>query len=123
MRHIGFINGIFKVSPNVIINPNIYYTTQAKSKEMVLGLNAAYDLSGDGSKQLIGGLYYRYQDAVIPAIGIEINNLRFTFTYDVTTSSLKNFNHSFGASEFNLLKKGFYDTYNGARRQTLCPSF
>ena len=123
MRHIGFINGIFKMSDNVIINPNAYYTTQAKSSELVLGLNAAYNLSGDGSKQLIGGLYYRYQDAVIPMIGLEINNIRFTFSYDVTTSSLKNFNNSFGAAEFNLLKKGFYNDYNGNRQQSLCPTF
>jgi type IX secretion system PorP/SprF family membrane protein len=123
MRHIAFINGIFKMNENVIINPNIYYTTQAKARELVLGLNAAYNLSEHGEKQLIAGLYYRYQDAVIPMIGLEINNMRFTFSYDVTTSSLKNFNHSFGASEFNLLKKGFYNEFSGDRRQSLCPTF
>lgn len=123
MRHIGFLNGIFKLNEDVIINPNIYYTTQAKSSEWVLGMNAAYNLSGDGSKQIIGGLYYRYQDAIIPMIGLEINNIRFTFSYDATASSLKNFNHSFGASEFNLLKKGFYNEYNGDRKESLCPTF
>jgi type IX secretion system PorP/SprF family membrane protein len=123
MRHIGFLNGIFKMNENVIINPNIYYTTQAKSSELVLGLNGAYNLSGDGSKQLIGGLYYRYGDAVVPMVGLEINNIRFTFSYDVTTSSLKNYNHSLGASEFNLLKKGFYNEYFGDRKQSLCPTF
>lgn len=123
MRHIGFLNGIFKVDENVIINPNIYYTTQASSSELVLGMNAAYNLSGDGSKQIIGGLYYRYQDAVVPMVGLEINNIRFTFSYDVTTSSLKNFNNSFGAAEFNLLKKGFYSDYNGNKQQSLCPTF
>lgn len=123
MRHIGFLNGIFKMNENVIINPNVYYTTQAKSSELVLGLNGAYNLSGDGSKQLIGGLYYRYGDAVVPMVGLEINNIRFTFSYDVTTSSLKNYNHSMGASEFNLLKKGFYNDYFGDKRQSLCPTF
>lgn len=123
MRHIGFLNGIFKMNENVIINPNVYYTTQAKSSELVLGLNGAYNLSGDGSKQLIGGLYYRYGDAVVPMVGLEINNIRFTFSYDVTTSSLKNYNHSLGASEFNLLKKGFYNEYFGDKRQSLCPTF
>jgi type IX secretion system PorP/SprF family membrane protein len=123
MRHIGFLNGIFKMNENVIINPNVYYTTQAKSSELVLGLNGAYNLSGDGSKQLIGGLYYRYGDAVVPMVGLEINNIRFTFSYDVTTSSLKNYNHSMGASEFNLLKKGFYNEYFGDRKQSLCPTF
>lgn len=123
MRQIAFINGIFKINDDVIINPNVYYTTQATASELVLGLNGAYNLSEHGEKQIIAGLYYRYQDAVIPMIGLEINNTRFTFSYDVTTSSLKNFNHSQGATEFNVLKKGFYSDFNGDRRQSLCPTF
>lgn len=123
MRHIGFINGIFKMSDNVIINPNVYYTTMAKASDFMFGMNAAYNLSGDGSKQIVAGLYYRYGDAIIPMIGLEINHIRFTFSYDVTTSSLKNYNHSFGADEFNLLDKGFYSQFEGDRQQTLCPVF
>jgi type IX secretion system PorP/SprF family membrane protein len=123
MRHTGFINGIFKMSDNVIINPGAYYSTQAKSSELVLGMNAAYNLSGDGAKQIIGGLYYRYGDAIIPMVGLEINNIRFSFSYDVTASSLKNFNNSFGASEFNILKKGYYNDFDGNRQQSLCPTF
>jgi type IX secretion system PorP/SprF family membrane protein len=123
MRHIGFINGIFKMSDNVIINPNVYYTTMARASELMFGMNAAYNLSGDGSKQIVAGLYYRYGDAVIPMVGLEINNVRFTFSYDVTTSSLKNFNHSFGADEFNILYKGFYNQFEGDRKQALCPVF
>lgn len=123
MRHIAFLNGLFKVAENVIINPNIYYTTQAGATEIMLGMNAAYNLSGHGEKQIIAGLYYRYQDAVIPMIGLELNNIRFTFSYDVTTSSLKNFNNSYGASEFNILKKGNYPDYAGDRQQSLCPVF
>ncbi len=123
MRQIAFLNGIYKVNDQVIINPNIYYTTQARASELVLGLNGAYNLSGDGSKQFIAGLYYRYQDAVIPMVGLEVNNMRFTFSYDVTTSSLKNFNHSMGATEFNVMRKGFYNEYFGDKRQSLCPTF
>ena len=123
MRHIGFLNAIIKLNDNVIINPNAYYTTQSKASELVLGLNGAYNLSGDGEKQLIGGLYYRLGDAIVPMIGFELKNVRFTFSYDVTTSSLHNFNGYRGASEFNILKKGFYNEYAGNRRETLCPSF
>lgn len=123
MRQIAFLNGIYKVNDEIIINPNIYYTTQAKASELVFGLNGAYNLSGDGSKQLIGGMYYRFNDALVPMIGLEVKNIRFTFSYDVTTSSLKNFNHSLGASEFNLLKRGFYNEFSGDKRQALCPTF
>jgi type IX secretion system PorP/SprF family membrane protein len=121
MRHIGFLNAIVKLNDNIIINPNAYYTTQAKASELVVGLNGAYNLSGDGEKQLIGGLYYRLGDAIVPTIGFELKNVRFTFSYDVTTSSLHNFNGYRGASEFNVMKKGFYGV--GTDRQSLCPSF
>jgi type IX secretion system PorP/SprF family membrane protein len=121
LRHIGFINAIYKVNDNVIINPNAYYTTEAKSSELVLGLNGAYNLSGDGEKQLIGGLYYRSGDAFIPMAGFELNNLRFTFSYDATTSSLNSFNNYRGALEFSVIKKGFYGVAKD--RESLCPTF
>lgn len=123
LRHIGFLNGLFKMSDVVIINPAAYYTTMAGASEFVLGMSAAYNLSGDGDKQIVAGLFYRYSDAVIPMVGLQISNIRFTFSYDVTTSSLKNFNHSLGAEEFNILNKGFYNQFNGDRQETLCPVF
>ncbi|MBS1731653.1 MAG: PorP/SprF family type IX secretion system membrane protein [Bacteroidetes bacterium] len=121
MRHIGFVNALLKVNPKVIINPNIYFTTQAKAMELMGGLNANYNLSEFGEMQLIAGLYYRYNDAVIPVLGLEYKNIRFTFSYDVTTSSLKNYNSYRGASEFNLIKNGFYP--ENVDRQSLCPKF
>ena len=122
IRHIGFLNGSFLVNNQWLVNPNIYFTTQAKSFEMVAGLNAHYDLSGDGAYQLIGGLYYRYKYAIIPMIGLQWNDLKATFTYDVTTSTLKNYNNGRGAFEFSLIKQGIFNTYNGDRRQSMCPS-
>lgn len=124
IRHIGFLNALLKVNDRVIINPNMYYTNQAGSSEFVMGLNANYNLSGEGGeKQLIAGLYYRAGDAFIPMIGFEINNIRFTFSYDATTSALSNFNHFQGASEFNVIRKGFYSENNSASRQVFCPKF
>ena len=120
-RHTGFINAILKVHEKVIINPNVYYSMQAKASELVLGLNANYNLTEFGEKQLIAGLYYRHNDAVIPMIGFALNNVRFTFSYDATISTLKNFNNYRGASEFNIIKNGFYG--DNADRQSLCPRF
>lgn len=121
MRHIGFVNALLKVNDRVIINPNMYYTMQAKSNEFTLGMNANYNLSGAGEKQLIAGVYYRNGDALVPLVGFEIKNIRFTFSYDVTTSPLRNFNNANGAQEFYLMKKGFYG--DPAGKQVLCPSF
>lgn len=124
MRHIGFVNALLKVNDRVIINPNVYYTNQAKSSELVMGLNANYNLAGEGGEmQLIAGLYYRAGDAVVPMLGFEIKNIRFTFSYDATVSALNNFNNFQGASEFNIIKKGFYSDNNGDSRQVFCPKF
>lgn len=121
MRHIGFLNAIVKVAPNVIINPNVYYTNQTRASELVVGMNAQFNLAESGEKQFLAGVYYRYNDAAIPMLGFQLHNIRFTFTYDATISGLKNFNNYRGASEFNITKYGFYPDNPG--RQSLCPRF
>lgn len=121
IRHIGFLNGIFKVNPRVIIRPNVYFTTQAKAVELSGGINANYNLAEYGESQLIFGLYYRNKDAVIPTAGFETKNISFTFSYDATVSTLRSFNNYRGAFEFSIVKKGFYP--GNVDRQTLCPRF
>ncbi len=123
VRHTGFLNGSFLINNQWLINPNIYYSTQAKSFEMVGGANAHYNLSGQGEYQLIGGLYYRLNDAFIPMVGLQWNDIKATFTYDATTSTLKTYNNGRGAFEFSLIKEGLFDTYLGNKKQSMCPSF
>ena len=122
MRHIAFLNASLKINDRVILNPNAYYTYQAKASSFMLGLTGNYNLSGAGEKQLIAGVYYRYNDAAIAVLGFELNNIRFTFSYDATTSGLRNFNNAQGAQEFNLMKRGFYNP-GGNTKQVLCPRF
>lgn len=121
MRHIGFLNALLKVNDRVIINPNVYFTTQAKATELMFGMNGNYNLSEYGEKQLVAGLYYRLGDAVAPMVGVELNNLRITYSYDATLSSLNQFNNYRGASEISIIKKGLYPQHGD--RQTMCPSF
>jgi type IX secretion system PorP/SprF family membrane protein len=121
VRYIGFLNGSFKLNDLVILNPNIYYTTQAKAQEIVAGMNAHYNLSGDGTYQLIGGLYYRHKEAIIPMVGLGWHDYTFTFSYDATMSSLKNYNNTRGAFEFSLVKQGLINP--SGNRITPCPTF
>lgn len=124
MRHIGFINGIFKLNDRVIISPNIYYTNQDRASEIVGGLIANYNISGEegGQSQFIAGAYYRHKDAIIGIAGFELKNIRFTFSYDATVSTLKGFNKSRGAAEFSIVKKGIYPS-NDVDRKVMCPRF
>jgi type IX secretion system PorP/SprF family membrane protein len=122
-RYIGFANASIKLNDNVIVNPMAYYSSQASASELALGGSLNYNLSGDGVTQLIGGMYYRSGDAMIPMLGFQWNGFRMTFSYDITTSGLKNYNNSRGATEFSLIKQGFYNEGNSAMRQALCPQF
>ena len=121
MRHTGFVNAILKVNDRVIINPNAYFSTQARATELVFGMNANYDLGEYGEKQLLAGLYYRLGDAIVPMVGFELKTIQFTFSYDVTLSPLNKFNGYRGATEFSIIKKGFYP--DNVDRTTLCPKF
>jgi len=124
-RYIGFLNAIIKLSDKVIVNPAAYYGRQAGSREMVVGGNAAYNLSGDGTKQVFGGAYYRFDDAAVFLVGYEIARVRMMFSYDVTTSQLAASNGRRGAYEIGIIYTGLYPnrSFNSARRATLCPSF
>ena len=121
-RSIFFLDAMVKMNDQVILSPGVYYTRQAKSSELVAGLHLNYNLSGDGDQQLIAGAYIRPGDAIIPMIGYQWKNFKFTFNYDATTSGLRNFNTSRGATEFYLQYDGLY-TLMYANKQSFCPSF
>jgi len=121
VRYTGFLNGSFMVNDQWIINPNIYFSEMAKASEIVGGVNAHYNLGGQGESELIGGVYYRYKDAFIPMIGLEYKDYTFTFTYDATVSTLRNYNNTRGAFEFSLIKNGFFS--DRTDRQSMCPDF
>lgn len=124
-RYIGFLNASIKTSDVVIINPGAYYTVQAAVREFMLGGNVAYNLSGDGEKQLFGGAYYRVDDAVAFLVGYQISRVKLMFNYDVTTSALAATNGRRGAYEVSLIYNGLYRNraFDGARRSAICPSF
>ncbi|NDF98046.1 MAG: type IX secretion system membrane protein PorP/SprF [Chitinophagia bacterium] len=123
VRYNGFLNASFKLNDQVIVSPHMYFSVQAAASEWVGGVNAQYNLSGDGEYVLSGGLYYRYNESLIPTIGLGFKEMLLQFSYDATMSSLKNFTNRRGAFEFSLVKQGLADSYRGNRRESMCPSF
>lgn len=109
MRYNIFMNATLKVNDKWIVNPNIYYSRITNASETVLGMNANYNLSGDGTTQLIGGLYYRSGDAFIPMVGYLWKDLKITVNYDATSSALSAYNQTKGAYELSIVKTGLFD--------------
>ncbi|MFW2477246.1 MAG: PorP/SprF family type IX secretion system membrane protein [Sediminibacterium sp.] len=118
-RYTGFVNASMKIEDRWIVNPNIYVSKMSNAWETVVGFNANRDLSGDGAQQLILGVYYRHKDAVIPLVGYQVNDTRFTFNYDATTSNLSSINGARGAYEISIVKSGIFT--NGGRG-VKCPT-
>lgn len=118
MRFNFFVNGSFKLNDQWIVNPNVYYSKMASASETVLGANANYNLSGDGVTQLIGGLYYRSGDAIIPMVGYQWNDFKLTVSYDATTSSLGTYNQTRGAYELSLVTTGLFNQAKAVK----CPT-
>lgn len=109
-RYTAFANASIKIQNLWIVNPNIYISKMGASWETVLGVNANRNLSGDGEQQLILGLYYRNHDALIPMLGYQLNDLKFTINYDATVSTLGNLNGTRGAYELSIVKSGVFNT-------------
>ncbi len=120
MRYTYFANASIKLQDVWIVNPNIYVSKMGNAKEVLLGFNANRDLGGNGAQQMILGLYYRSNDAAIPLIGFQKNDLRITVNYDATISSLKNLNGARGAYELSIVKHGLFPSSSG--RSIKCPS-
>lgn len=122
VRSIGFLDAMVKVNSMIIVSPGIYFTKQGTASEFVGGLHMNYNITGDGKQQLIAGIYTRPGDAFIPMVGYQWRNFKFTFSYDATTSSLKNFNGGRGATEMYMQYDGMY-TLMYANKQSFCPAF
>ncbi len=117
-RYTAFINSLYKTYDGLwILNPNFYYSTIAGSNEFLIGMNANRNISNEGEHQLILGLYYRYNDAIIPMIGYQYQDFKLTVSYDATISELTPYNSTNGAYEISLIKQGIFSS----GKYTKCP--
>lgn len=118
-RFTVFLNGSYKVNDQWILNPNIYVSKMGTAWETVAGMNAHYNLSGDGSSQVIAGLYARLKDALIPMVGYQWNDLSITVNYDATSSSLGTYTQTRGAYELSVIKTG---VFSPTGKSVKCPT-
>jgi type IX secretion system PorP/SprF family membrane protein len=113
--------GSFPVSDVVAINTSIIHQIQNKASETTLG--AALSLNANPGElnptNVYIGSWYRFNDAVIPYVGIEFAGLRIGVSYDVNTSSLKAATGSRGGSEISLI----YIKRKVEQKGIPCPKF
>lgn len=81
--HAGANIPIGDKSNNTFVSPNILYRKQGDFQQMNIGCYFK-------KQSIVGGLWYRGQDAFIMLIGVETGQVRIGYSYDVTISKLTN---------------------------------
>jgi type IX secretion system PorP/SprF family membrane protein len=112
--HAGAVFSAGGSARDVIISPNILYQRQQDFNQLNLGL---YVSRGP----IVGGFWYRNQDAFIILIGVQQGVFKIGYSYDVTVSGLSN--KSAGSHELSLQMQLACKKCKKKFRPISCPSF
>jgi phosphate-selective porin len=103
------------------VNASAIHQIQSKASETIVGAALSLNASGDmdNPTNVFVGSWLRFNDAVIPYLGLEIGSLRIGASYDVNISSLKAATGNRGGSEFSLI----YIKRKAESKGIPCPRF
>jgi type IX secretion system PorP/SprF family membrane protein len=97
--------GRIPVGPYNYLHVAANHSRQAKATNTVIG--GAYALNVNAEEEnpvnVYFGSWYRFNDAVIPYLGLEFGNFHIGATYDINTSSLKPGTNTRGGAEISLI--------------------
>jgi type IX secretion system PorP/SprF family membrane protein len=113
--------GYFAVNDRTTIYGSALHSQQAKSSETLVGGAVGITPNPEALKPatLFGGLWARFGDAIIPYLGVEVNDFKFGFSYDVNVSSLRTASNSRGGVELSLI----YIRRPSTDKSLPCPKF
>lgn len=116
----------FSVTPASYLTLQADYSQQAKFKEVVAGALYGMKLGEDLDHSLYtihGGMFLRWNDALIPVIKIDYSPMSVALSYDANISQLKTSSHGRGGFELSVSYIGFLDRDNSTINAVLCPRF
>jgi len=108
----------------ITVSSSLFSSKQLSYKEFIYGLDLYYDLPIDlyENNKLCIGIYGRYRDAIIPKIGINLNQFSVNVLYDVNISDFAIATNNYGAFEFSI-------SYNwniiskDSKKYFICPKY
>lgn len=69
------------------------------------------------------GSYYRYKDAVIPVVKLDVFPVSISFSYDINTSKLRTASMGRGGFETGVTYINYLNNDNSSKEKTKCPKF
>ena len=113
--------GYFPVSPHATLHMSALHMTQGGASETMLGGAIQLIANPEVEKpvSIYAGSWLRLNDAYIPYLGLEFNDLRIGVSYDLNTSALKTASLNRGGIEISLI----YVRRPSTDRPINCPKF
>ncbi|MHB1920822.1 MAG: PorP/SprF family type IX secretion system membrane protein [Chitinophagaceae bacterium] len=99
---------------------------QGTYSEMMIGglLGFAIQKQGLASNMMIyGGIFLRWNDALVPVIKFDLGTYAFGLSYDANISALKTASQGFGGFELSFSYKGFFTNQNSSLNKVNCPRY
>ena len=105
--------------------PSAVFQVQGPHKEIMFGSFARYGLVKNKRERMAinFGMWYRVNDAIIPAVKMEYKGLNVTVNYDINVSKLTKVSRFNGSGEISISYSGlFFKEHVKAAKPIFCPS-
>ena len=106
MKLTGFVNSSVKIHQQWDLMPHVLISLQENYREIVAGLSARFHLNSNIGREaaIYFGTSYRIQDAIIPRIGFNYQNMwTVEFSYDVNISKFVPATNNNGGFELGVI--------------------
>ncbi len=113
--------GSFPISDLLTVHTSVIHQIQNKASETIVGAAIGANLNQDADKpsSIYLGSWVRFNDAIVPYVGLEFGGLRIGASYDLNISTLKAATASRGGSEFSII----YIKQPAEQKGIPCPKF
>ncbi len=110
----------FSLSNAASLHTSFQYQKQGLTNELILGGALSYYLGSENGIEVYAGLWSRIKECMIPYVGLEWNQIRAGFTYDVGGTNTIASSRFYKSSEISLI----YILDNKSKALKLkCPKF
>jgi type IX secretion system PorP/SprF family membrane protein len=116
----------FSVTPGSYLTIQSDYTKQGSFKEIIGGALYGIKIGPDLDKPMYtlhGGLYMRWNDALIPVVKLDYAPFSVSLSYDVNLSNLRTSSYGRGGFELGISFIAFTQKSNSTIDAVLCPRF
>ncbi|QEH43656.1 PorP/SprF family type IX secretion system membrane protein [Chitinophaga sp. XS-30] len=114
------------VSERVKVIAHYNQLHQGAYQEYIGGAMIGYGLMDEGlesDRGMYGGLFFRWNDAVVPMVRLDMGTYEIGVSYDVNVSRLRTASQAMGGFELSMVFKSFLNSRNSTLNSVVCPSF